>query len=229
MPTPLLRPATMADADFLAQATLAASRSHLPSAYFDSFFPVPDARLLALLARVQLHPARGWGHWTEYQVLESRPVETPAPLLGAICASPANTLPDFPFPAVALREAGTALGWSPAELDTAQDRIDLYLQRLEDIVLSNDAETLFVQFLYVPRPHRRQGHARRMMEAVTAQARAAGRQRLELFTDMGNTPAEMLYASLGFVLVDEYHYHDFPPQELARIGPGVRRWQREIE
>ena len=229
MPTPLFRRALPEDADFLARATLAASRSHLPTGYFDLLFPVEEPRLLALLARVQLASeatgGRGWGHWTDYQVLEGQDAAGRPLRLGALCACPASALPAFPFPAEALREAGLGLGWTPEALAAAQARIDVYLDRLEDIVLSEDEETLFVQFVHVPREHRRQGHARRMMTLLQQQAEAEGRRRLELFTDLGNDPAERLYVSLGFVLVEEYRYHNFPAEELALIGPGMRRWQ----
>lgn len=249
----ILRRATPDDAEFLARATLGASRSHLPTGYFDLFFPVGEARLLALLARVQLATVqleptqlatvqldleapelsgsaggRGWGHWTDYQVLERPAEQECATRLGAICACPASALPEFPFPPQALRQAGLALGWTLAELDAAAERIRIYLEKLDDLVLSTDDATVFIQFLHVPLAHRHQGHARRMMGAILEQSRLAGRKRLELFTDLGNTPAERLYTSLGFVVVDEYRYHDFSAEELALMGPGVLRWQVQL-
>ncbi|AGW13356.1 GNAT family N-acetyltransferase [Megalodesulfovibrio gigas] len=217
-PSPL-RPATLADAAFLATATLGASRSHLPAGYFDLFFPGDDAFRLALLEQAQHTTHRGWGHWSDYHIL------SPA---GAICACPAAALPAFPFPVAALHEAATRLGWTAAEVQAAQARIDDYLYNIDDLEMAGDARTWFVQFLYVAPQWRQRGIARRLMTHTLREAREAGMRRVELFTDTGNAPAEQLYASLGFACIGEYRYQRLPPEQVALLGPGMRRWMLSL-
>ncbi|MFF8944057.1 GNAT family N-acetyltransferase [Streptomyces sp. NPDC014864] len=57
----------------------------------------------------------------------------------------------------------------------------------------------FVFDVEVEADHRGEGHGRTLMRLAEAQAIAAGRRRLGLNVFAGNTPAERLYASLGYV------------------------------
>jgi ribosomal protein S18 acetylase RimI-like enzyme len=55
-----------------------------------------------------------------------------------------------------------------------------------------------IRDLYVAPQHRRCGIARRLLEHIIHEARAAGAQRLSLQTETDNVPALRLYAEAGF-------------------------------
>jgi GNAT superfamily N-acetyltransferase len=57
--------------------------------------------------------------------------------------------------------------------------------------------SLYLKELYVREGHRRRGIARQLMDAVHAEARAAGCRRVEWTADRDNPPALDLYAALG--------------------------------
>jgi ribosomal protein S18 acetylase RimI-like enzyme len=57
--------------------------------------------------------------------------------------------------------------------------------------------------LYVAPEHRRVGAGRALVDAVVAEARAAGATRVGLQTEVGNARAVALYRSAGFEVVDE--------------------------
>lgn len=57
--------------------------------------------------------------------------------------------------------------------------------------------------LYVAPDHRRGGVGRALVDAVVADARAAGAARVSLQTELGNDRAVSLYRSAGFEVVDE--------------------------
>ncbi|MCC9307662.1 GNAT family N-acetyltransferase [Kitasatospora sp. RB6PN24] len=57
--------------------------------------------------------------------------------------------------------------------------------------------SLYLKELYVRAGHRRRGVARQLMDAVHAEARAAGCRRVEWTADRDNPPALQLYAALG--------------------------------
>ena len=57
--------------------------------------------------------------------------------------------------------------------------------------------------LYVAPDHRRQGVGRALVDAVVADARAAGAARISLQTEVGNDRALALYRDAGFEVVDE--------------------------
>jgi GNAT superfamily N-acetyltransferase len=57
--------------------------------------------------------------------------------------------------------------------------------------------SLYLKELYVRDGHRRRGIARQLMDAVHAEARAAGCARVEWTADRDNPPALELYAALG--------------------------------
>ncbi|WP_370221084.1 GNAT family N-acetyltransferase [Kitasatospora sp. MAP12-22] len=57
--------------------------------------------------------------------------------------------------------------------------------------------SLYLKELYLRDGHRRHGVARQLMEAVHAEARAAGCSRVEWTADRENPPALELYEALG--------------------------------
>ena len=65
-----------------------------------------------------------------------------------------------------------------------------------------------VRDLYVPLPARRHGVARQLLTDVAEEARAQGAHRLSLQTDTANTRATSLYASSGFVPLDDVRAMD---------------------
>lgn len=78
---------------------------------------------------------------------------------------------------------------------------------MADVVVSpaSLALSLYWQLrdLYVAPEHRRVGAGRALVDAVVADARAAGAARVSLQTEVGNDRAVALYRSAGFEVVDE--------------------------
>lgn len=71
-----------------------------------------------------------------------------------------------------------------------------------------------LQAMLVAAPYRRQGVARRLLEAVIAQARDWERERLLLEVRAGNVAALTLYRRLGFVQ-DGRRRGYYPPQQIG--------------
>ena len=68
--------------------------------------------------------------------------------------------------------------------------------------------TAFVLDVETRPEHRGRGHGRTLMLLAEAQAADAGRETIGLSVFAGNTPAERLYASLGYE-TEAYHLHKF--------------------
>lgn len=71
-------------------------------------------------------------------------------------------------------------------------------------------DTVFLHALTVPEPMRRRGAGRAMVMAAAMWARGQGLSRMALAVTRGNTPARMLYASMGMADVGRYHYRIRP-------------------
>jgi GNAT superfamily N-acetyltransferase len=69
-------------------------------------------------------------------------------------------------------------------------------------------ETAFVLNVEVDSEHQGHGHGRTLMLLAEAQAAGGGKDRLALNVFAGNTPAERLYASLGYETTSYHLYKD---------------------
>jgi putative acetyltransferase len=65
--------------------------------------------------------------------------------------------------------------------------------------IPGNGETCELKRLYLLRPYRGRGHGRRLIETVIEWARANGRRRIVLWSDVAFTAAHRLYEKCGFV------------------------------
>lgn len=73
--------------------------------------------------------------------------------------------------------------------------------------------------LFVAQEGRRHGVARALMAAAKSHAEATGACGLELATARGNTQAQRLYESLGWVRDEIFLHYELPLAEGARAAP----------
>lgn len=95
--------------------------------------------------------------------------------------------------------------------DTYRDDYSLQLWADETLVARGElignsiSGALGIWGIFVDDAHRRQGHARDIMERLIDHAAASGHREVYLKVESHNTPAIALYVSLGFVEIDRHH------------------------
>src|SRR5690348_16956037 len=108
-----IRPATAADADFVAWVILTASRSQMPLGAWDHYVAGDETRVLAFLHRMVTQDVQSFCRWNGFLVAEVDGVPA-AGLSGYSSSDPAMA-----NPAPALLAASRTLGWQETELDAA--------------------------------------------------------------------------------------------------------------
>ena len=81
--------------------------------------------------------------------------------------------------------------------------------------------TCEIKRIYVSPPHRQQGHARRMIQALIESAAQAGYTHAALSTWRSNTQSLALYAQMGFAPVPPFKEH--PNPDLLYLGLALPR------
>lgn len=205
----------------LAGMILSACRGHLKRGFLDDITGLPEPDILALLARLALHPAQPWGRIDNSYVA----------LVDGVCSGMVTVREeivclDYPFAPEALQDAADALGFEPGVAEGILTR-----QRAFVAQLAAFSEPVFpggwlVEYISTRYENRSAGVAYALMARAEADIRAAGGAALEAYCDMGNTRAERLFASLGFTLVKEYLYI---PEMRPFWGDGTRRLRRLLD
>jgi translation initiation factor 4G len=208
---PTIRPATVADAPFLAWVQQEASRSHLPFGFWDLAIPGPDEYRLRIVERVCRAEARSFAHWSRFLVLE-----VGGELAAGLSAYDDAKVASGELFTQALVEALRAEGWNEARMGAVLQRLGPFLTCAPE---QPDA-TWIVEWVATRPAHRGKGYTRRLLQTILAAGRERGHTRFQIGVLIGNTPAQRAYEGVGFRVLDEKRDPDF---EAALGAPGIRR------
>jgi ribosomal protein S18 acetylase RimI-like enzyme len=209
-----IRPATEADASFIAWVQQEAARSHLPYGFWDLAFIGPDEWRLPLIERIVRAPARSFCHWSGFLVAE-------------VDGQPAAALTAFDRPPVtqgtlfleAMGEAFAAAGWTDLQGGAMQERIAPFMTCVPEA----PEDTWIVEWVATRREHRGKGLVKALLHAIIARGAERGHTRSQVAVLIGNTAAQRAYEGAGFRVVDEKTSQAFE----ATFGvPGIRRMLR---
>ncbi len=211
---PSIRRANASDADFLAWAILAASRSHKARGWFDIALNGAEGICLDYLRRLTLTPALSWWHHSRFLVAEVD--GAPVSALSTFRAADA-----YPLSQQAMTEAAQKLDWSDAEQRAIWQRgayiFTCTLEAADDVWSIENIATL--------PSYRGRGIATELLERAIAEGRANGARDAQITFFIGNDAAERTYSKAGFKLKDEKRHPDF---EAATGVPGLRRFTRTL-
>ena len=210
-----IRPATAADADFVAWVIHAASRSHLPLGAWDHYVGGDEARVRAFLHRMVTQDVQSFCRWEGFLVAEVDGVPV-AGLSGYVSSDPpmANPTP-------ALLAASRAIGWSDAQLEAAGARLGAFLT----CVIEPPPDTWVVEWVATQPAFRRRGVMHELLLAVLDAGRRRGFARSQIMVLVGNTAARCAYERVGFVYTDEKRHPDF---EQWMGCPGIERLMLDL-
>jgi translation initiation factor 4G len=210
-----IRPATAADAEFVAWVILTASRSQLPLGAWDHYVGGDEARVRAFLGRMVTQDVQSFCRWGGFLIAEVDGVPA-AGLSGYSSSDPA-----MENPTPALLAASRAVGWSDAELEAAGIRLGAFLT----CVTEPPRDTWVVEWVATQQAFRRRGLVHELLLAVLDAGRRRGFARSQIMVFVGNTAARCAYERAGFVYTDEKRNPDF---ERLMGCPGIERLLREL-
>jgi translation initiation factor 4G len=210
-----IRPATAADADFVAWVILAASRSHLPLGAWDHYIGADEASVLAFIRSMVTQDVPSFCRWQGFLVAEVDGVPA-AGLSGYVSSDPAMA---DPMPAILA--ASRALGWNDTQIEAAGARLGPFLT----CVIEPPADTWVVEWVATKPAFRRRGVMHELLLAIIDAGRRRGFARSQIMVLVENTAARCAYERAGFVYVDEKR-----SEEFARLMgcPGIERLLRNL-
>ena len=214
--TTRIRPATAADARFVAWVMLAASRSHLPRGAWDVFVDGPEDRVLAFLHRMATQVEPSFCRWERFLVAEVD--GTPAAGLSGYTVRDPGMLDPNAAIAAASRDA---LGWTDVETQAASERLANFLT----CVTEPSANAWAIEWVATRPEFRRRGLVHELLLAIMQRGREQGFTRSQILVLLENTAAQCAYERAGYHVVDEKRHPDF-----ARLMgcPGIARMTREL-
>ena len=211
---PLIRPARIDDAAFLAWCILAAGRAHLQRGWYDISLGLDEQDCLGALARLVTTQTPSWWRYDRWLVAEVD--GAPAAGLAAFGASA------FAGSEAAMIEALGGLGWSGDEVAHVWLR-GAYV--FSCTAPPDDHETWVIENVACRPEHRGQG----LVPALIAHALELGREQgfpdAQISFVIGNEAAERAYAKSGFLLIEERRHADF---EAAVGSPGLKRFGQRL-
>jgi GNAT superfamily N-acetyltransferase len=208
-----IRPATPADADFIAWTIFIASRGHLARGWFDIVLERPEAFCLDFCRRLTLAEARSWWHWSLFQVADVDGV--PA---AALCGFGDESVYELSAPAMAEASKGIGL--------TREEHKQLWPRGAFILSCTTGEDNAWTVENVATRPeHRGKGVTQALLAANLAQARTQGFHRAQISILIGNEPAEHAYLKAGFTFAEEVRAPEF---EAAMGVPGLKRLARDI-
>ncbi len=86
-------------------------------------------------------------------------------------------------------------------------------------------EELYIAHLAVDEKYRRQGFGLRLLEHAESEARAQGKRRLSLLTEIENSSAQALYNKFGFKITNTIY---FPEEQLYVGSAGDVRMEKNL-
>ncbi len=215
MPT-RIRPATAADAEFVAWVILAASRGHVLRGAWDHWVGDDEARVLRFIHRMVTQDVRSFCRWEGFLVAEVDGSPA-AGLSGYASSDPPMANPD---PALAAASRA-AFGWGEPELQAAGARLGPFLT----CVTEPPPDTWVVEWVATRPEFRRRGLVHELLLAVFDEGRRRGFTRSQLMVFIENTAARCAYERAGFRFVDEKRH----PAFARLVGcPGIARLLRDL-
>jgi ribosomal protein S18 acetylase RimI-like enzyme len=209
-----IRPATAADAPFLARVVLLASRSHLEKGVWDIAVPGPESECLRCIRRTLLTDTPSWCHYSKFIV-----AEVDGESAAALSGYPANAEDLLPMER-AFAAGFEALGWGPEQIAEAFGRILVFLSCHED----DEPGAWIIEWVATLPDYRRRGLVQALMMEMLEQGRERGHTVAQIGILLGNTPAQKAYEDVGFKLTLEKTAPEF---EAAIGSPGMGRLLRD--
>lgn len=209
-----IRPAEARDADFLAWAILAATRSHLGRGWFDIALDRPESACLTFLRRLTVASPRSWWHHSRFYV-----ADVGGAAAAALCAFKGSAPYSLSAPAIA--EVSENLGWEPFE----PERIWQRGAYLFTCTFEGSEEHWSIECIATLPERRGSGLATALIEHATEAGRLEGCHVAQITVVIGNEPAERAYRRAGFSIAGEARSPQF---EAATGAPGLRRYLRSL-
>jgi translation initiation factor 4G len=186
-----LRPARGADAPFVAEVLLAASRGHLPRGPWD--FALPDtADRDAVLAQLAGGIDPSWCHHAIFRVAEADGVAG-----SALCAFEAGESDDAQL-SKAFGAAIAARGWAPERMAAIGPALAPYLACFPKF----PPGTWIVENVGTRPALRRRGLVARLLDDALERGRARGAEVAQISCLVGNDAAQRAYEKAGFRVVE---------------------------
>lgn len=210
----LIRKAERSDAEFLAWAVIAATRSHLHKGWFDIALNRSEEFCLEFVERVTTAKARSQWHYSGFRVaeLKSRPIAAVA-VVGA-----AQT---YPLATTAILESLKLCGLEQADRASFWQR-GAYMF---SCTTRPDDDSAVVEVVATVPGHRGSGCTASLLSHALNEARDRGFRKVEVTCFIGNEPAQRAYERAGFQLVDERRNEIF---ESVSGAPGIRRFVKRL-
>jgi GNAT superfamily N-acetyltransferase len=210
-----IRPATPADAPFLAWVMQAAARSHLPKGLWDLAFPGDDEPRLAALAAIATTDEVHMCHWSRFRVLTVR--GAPAAGLSAY----ENAQHGMARLTPAMLAACAKLGYTPEQLTAMGTGVAPFLT----LGYPTPDGVWIVEWVATRPEYRSQGLINRLLHDIIELGRRERFTQAQIGHLLGNEPARSAYRKVGFEQVDEWRHPEF---EQAFGTPGAARMQRDL-
>lgn len=210
----LIRSARPEDAEDLAWAILAATRSHLPCGWLDIALRQPTEGCLDYLRRLTLTQARSWWHYSRFLVSE-----TNGKFASALCAFRAGDA--YPQSAAAMVEVADALGWSGAKQKAMRDQSAFVFS----CMMETDDDFWVLENIATLPEYCRRGMAQSLIRYALLIGQSKGLRQAQITFLSGNEAAERTYIKAGFKFADEKFHPDF---ESAIGSRGLRRFTRDL-
>jgi len=209
------RPATAADAPFLAWVIQEAARSHLEKGIWDLSFPGEDAQRLEILATIATTERVHFAHYRLFRIIEADGV----PACGM--AAYENSEHGIEQLTLGMAEALNGLGWSPEQMLAMGERSGSF----GATGYPNDDGLWIIEWVATRPEFRGHGLVRKLMTEVLDIGRERGFTKAQIGYLLGNVRAQHAYEGVGFQWVAEHCHPDF---ERDYGTPGLARMQRDL-
>jgi ribosomal protein S18 acetylase RimI-like enzyme len=205
-----IRPATPADAQFLAWTAQEADRAHTGKGSLDLIFDLEESERLDILAALTTSDVDSYLHHSRFLVadLDDQPA---AALSGYVAAD----LPTDSFEA-ATRHTLRQRGWPAERINSLIARKRYFSSNYFRVPEPSD--TLRVEWVAARPQARRRGLIQRLLISLLEAARDRGMPTAHVGTPLGNTPAIRAYERAGFTIYAEARHADF---EAIYNTPGI--------
>ena len=214
MSKPLIRPATVQDAEFVAWTIQAANRSHVKKGWFDIMLARPDAECLEFARRLAVAEAASWWHYSLFLIAEvdGKPAS-------ALCRFRAGD--GYPLSGKAITEVVKSYGWDEAEQRAMWQRGAYAFT----CIMPGDDNCWTIENVGTLPEYRGRGLTGALIEHALEDGRKRGMTDAQITFLIGNDPAERAYSKAGFQFDAEKRH---PDHEAACGSPGLRRFKRKL-